>query len=173
MLRSVPHLFELAVAHDSTSISAAIFFALGGGVIGSVLTAFVQGWHRKREQLRELATTAADDFATGVLQAITFIRDHASGFTTPAEDTEGLRLVDEAIARRARVELLIGPESKSAKTANLVSAGLISCRGSAADSEPTAATRDKIRIASDHLLNFTECAHDDIWGRSLLRRRSA
>jgi hypothetical protein len=109
MLLGVPHLFVLATDRDSTSIWVAIVIALGSGTAGSLLTAVVQGWHRKREQLRERATVAADDFATGVLRAITFIRDHASGLTTPAEAAEGRRLTDEAIAHRARVELLIGP----------------------------------------------------------------
>jgi hypothetical protein len=114
-----------------------LLVALVGGISGGVLGTWLQIHHEREEAFRERLITAADDFSTGLLQAIigldatrTTCVDHAFLYPPntnqlmfrnpkngemPAESAEALResrkLIREVEARRARISLLFGPVS--------------------------------------------------------------
>jgi hypothetical protein len=114
-----------------------LLVALIGGLSGGVLGTWLQIRHEREEAFRGRLITAADDFSTGLLQAIIgleaarstcveraflyppdpnqlIFRDPATG-EMPAESVEALRrsreLIREVEARRARISLLFGPGS--------------------------------------------------------------
>jgi hypothetical protein len=114
-----------------TSIVAALF----GGAVGGIIVRVMQSRHERAEAWRDRLVPAADDLATGILQAILAVRD-AVGVAHGAESDQDLevepdkkvpsildlpevqeanaeleRRVDEAHARLARVQLLFGVQS--------------------------------------------------------------
>jgi hypothetical protein len=110
---------------DSTSTGLTILFALvGGGAAGTLASTFWRIRHERAEAWRSRLLDAADDFATGVLQAlmklermsgwIAFSDDSDYGYLTTAQ-AEGMKeadaLIAEARARLARIHLLFGSAS--------------------------------------------------------------
>jgi hypothetical protein len=102
--------------------------AVVSSAIGGVVGAYLQTRHERTERLRDRLLVAADDLATGLAQAILNVRhnlnaleDHLTMGARPTDEgslAESRRTIDEAIARVARVELLYGIESPTAKSAN-------------------------------------------------------
>jgi hypothetical protein len=109
---------------------------VGGGAVGSMLTTFWRTRFEREEAWRSRMLSAADDFATGALQALMKVESNGAwfwlshegddSFLSPAEVDamgEADRLVDEARARLARVHLLYGASSETGRAASdLVSA---------------------------------------------------
>src|SRR5204863_245437 len=78
--------------------------------------------HERSEQWVERLVRAADDFSTGVEQAILGVRDVISAVTDQTGDVdqaslEAKRRVHEAIARVGRIKLLFKADSRPAQIA--------------------------------------------------------
>jgi hypothetical protein len=115
----------------STSTWVTLVAAIvGGGAVGTVLTTFWRIKHERAEAWRSRLLDAADDFATGALEALMKLErmqdwlgfshggdDH--GLSKPQADAlrEADALVALARARLARVHLLFGSKSPSGTSA--------------------------------------------------------
>jgi hypothetical protein len=115
------------------TVLAATLAALLSGAGGAYLATWLRIRHEREEAFRERLLVAADDFATGILQAILAVRDvsvarvdHDPDWATPdqhhhpdveAASEEARRRIDQAHARLARVELLFGRGSAAGEAA--------------------------------------------------------
>jgi hypothetical protein len=114
-----------------------------GGTIGALITAFARMSHERAERIRERKLAAADDFTTGVIQAVLALRDarQAALSRGTMDETAKLKvvgsqgkrapefedaiekarsIVDEAHARQARIVLLFGWTTPAGKAARSV-----------------------------------------------------
>lgn len=73
---SVQKAVQGSARHDpGVDAAVAITAGLAGGSLGALITTLLRISHEREEQLRERMITAADDFGTGILQAIIDLRD--------------------------------------------------------------------------------------------------
>jgi hypothetical protein len=89
--------------------------------------------HERSERWVDRFVRAADDFSTGIEQAILGVRDviHAvnDGGDVDSARVEAKRRLDEAIARIARIKLLFGEDSDAARVARDILPELDVARG--------------------------------------------
>lgn len=97
--------------------------------------------HERAERWRDLLVRAADDFSTGVEQAILGVRDVISTVSdkgdVDAATAEAKRRVHEAVARFARIRLLFGDDSDAVAPIENLLVELDLARGAAAKTDPT------------------------------------
>jgi hypothetical protein len=91
------------------------------GLVVGALTARWRIQHEREEQLRDRMISAADDFVTGALQAQVALWEAGGaeerGSSLEARRPEALRLIAEAHARLARVNLLFGLNTAAGEAA--------------------------------------------------------
>jgi hypothetical protein len=122
-------------------------------VIGSIVTALMQGSRERVAELRAYRLDAADSFATCTLQAVTkarlaageVLRDRAVPIVDPgtgdmrpeirAALDAASQAVDDVVAQQARVHLLFGSQSPAGKSATGIGESLRLING-ALDHEP-------------------------------------
>jgi hypothetical protein len=126
---------------DWATVLVSVGSALLGGAAGGIIVRFMQSRHERAEAWRDRLVPAADDFATGVLQAILAVRDTIGVVHDKVSDqdlevdpdkrvvsildlpevqeshAELARRIDEVHARLARVQLLFGVQSPAGKAA--------------------------------------------------------
>lgn len=91
-----------------------VVVALVSGAVGALLTTLLRIRHEREERYRERQLTAADDFSTGVIQAMRLIRDaHGDRSKIPAA-REGVAAAHD---RQARIDLLFGNETAPGQAA--------------------------------------------------------
>jgi hypothetical protein len=118
-----------------------VIAALLAGGLGAIVATWLRGRHERAEAWRDRLVPAADDFATGVVQALLAGRDAKRAGERALEEarmgeatlpggvladvpsvkhavSELERLSDEAHARLARVQLLFGSTSDAGKAAD-------------------------------------------------------
>lgn len=97
--------------------------------------------HERDERWTERLVCAADDFATGLDQAILGIRDMITADRKKRDidalSREAERRVQEAVARLARIRLLFGQDTVVTRPAEDVLVELELARGAAANPDPT------------------------------------
>jgi hypothetical protein len=96
---------------DAVSIATLAAGAAGGAFV-AIVTGLIRFRIERSQQLREPRLAAADDYATGVQQALDCVgrlKDYATTETGTDELVELARRISEADARLARVILLFGP----------------------------------------------------------------
>jgi hypothetical protein len=101
---------------DTRPLWELVLVGLLSGAAGAFLTTLMRIGHEQSEALRARMFAAADDFATGLMQALMalseFDADQADELRlsgkVPAMVEEGKRRRDEALARMGRVQLLFG-----------------------------------------------------------------
>jgi hypothetical protein len=170
----------------------AILSGLGGGLIGT----WLQIRHERDETFRERLITAADDLATGLIQAVIGLDDaystclrygyidaqgrmtlrHPETGKVPKETESSLAqsraLISAARARTARVALLFGPVSGPDRAATLTLIHLENAWG-ALDGWPVPELdkyREEIAGARKYLTGFNTAALRDTKGRPWWRR---
>jgi hypothetical protein len=103
------------------TVLVAIAASAVGGVVAGLLTTQWRIQHEREAQLRDRMLAAADDFATGALQAQVELWEAGAaserGSTVEARRPEALRCIAVAHARLARVHVLFGRESPAGKDA--------------------------------------------------------
>jgi hypothetical protein len=117
----------LLLAEGSVPTWTAVLIAIAGsalgGVAGSIWTTWRQLRHQEEEQMRTLMLAAADDFATGILQAQLALQEvvnpgeMAMALVLFKKKAEIKQRVDESFARLARVMLLFGDNTPAGKAA--------------------------------------------------------
>jgi hypothetical protein len=107
---------------------AVVLVGLGGGVLGSLATAFVTISHQRAAEFRAHMLNAADDFSTRAIEALQAARNASSEVKkddSPLDDPEkdwfraeiqalldtANQALDDVLARQARVHLLFGSQS--------------------------------------------------------------
>ncbi len=167
------------------TVLLAVVTALIGGSVGAIGARWLQGRHQRAEAWRDRLVPAADDFGTGVLQAILAVRDarrvvgdvlseQEIGERPPGKSpldfddvkaalTELERRIDVAHARLARVQILFGVDEPP--TTEGESAILALRRGTTALSEWPIPDRE----TAERYLNEA----DDALGRFATAARSA
>ncbi len=112
---------------DYATVLIALGSALGGGALGGIGGAWLQIRHERGEKIRDRMIAAADDLATKLAQAAMGAGDavrvateaQAGGTESPdALIAEARRLLDEALAASARVDLLFGLGSPTVVAGN-------------------------------------------------------
>jgi hypothetical protein len=109
---------------------ATVLVAVVGSALAGVAVGLLRMRHDRSESFRDRMLTAADDLATGLMQAV-LVAGHVVGeledYLIDEKQPEGRgdlrelrRLIDEATARLARVELLFGVGSVTVERANAV-----------------------------------------------------
>jgi hypothetical protein len=97
--------------------------------------------HERSEQWTDRRVRAADDFATGVEQAILGVRDVMAAVRDKRDvepvAAEAKRRLHEAVARIARVKLLFGGDEKVTRPAENLLGELDLARGAAMSADPT------------------------------------
>lgn len=91
--------------------------AVLASLVTAIVSAMLQRSHDRDERIRDRMVIAADDFATGAIQTFQALRDLANPPVPsfqPPNASEARRLLDELMARIARVELLFGEDSSTA-----------------------------------------------------------
>lgn len=117
---------------------AVILVGLAGGVLGSLITTLLTISHERATELRSHMLNAADDFSTGAISALQQARNAAGEIRkddTPLDDDTGWfrpeirnlldaanQVVDDVLAKQARVHLLYGDQSP----AGIAAAGVTS-----------------------------------------------
>jgi hypothetical protein len=111
-----------------------IVIALVGGGAGAVLTTFMRNRHEREERFRERMLAAADDYSTGVVQALLklnaarqsvatwlLVDDAPRSVNRPDDVTGAIAAADELVdvvhSRLARVQLLFGESSLAGEAA--------------------------------------------------------
>jgi hypothetical protein len=121
------------------TVAIAISASAVGGVVAGLLTTWWRIKHEREAQLRDRMVAAADDFATGALQAQVELWEAGAaperGSTVEARRSEALRRIAVAHARLARVQLLFGGKSPAGVDATKTINDLWSGRA-AIESEP-------------------------------------
>lgn len=104
---------------------ATVLVAIGASAVtGVIATLLMTRWriqHEREEQLRDRMLAAADDFATGALQAQVELWEAGGaperGSTIEERRPEALRRIAEAHARLARIHVLFGREGDAGNAA--------------------------------------------------------
>jgi hypothetical protein len=121
--------------------------------------------HERSEQWVERMVRAADDFSTGIEQAILGVRDIINAVADKGDvdkaSAEAKRRVDEAIARVARIKLLFKADSKPARIASDLFPELDVARAAATRTDPELAWTKLSTIYGQHAA-FNEAAFDII-----------
>lgn len=96
---------------------ATILIALGSAGLAGYGGAYLQARHERKESLWDRRIDAADDFATKLAQTAIGAQE-ALRAPTPDALVELRRLLDEALAASARLDLLFGVRSPTVELAN-------------------------------------------------------
>jgi hypothetical protein len=120
-------------ATETSPWLALVLAVIGGGAVGSLLTTYWRTRHERAEAWCSRLLDAADDFATGALQALMRLESngdwlwlsHEGGVLGLSHDErEAMReadaLIDQARSRIARVHLLYGTYSAAGASATHV-----------------------------------------------------
>jgi hypothetical protein len=118
-----------AWATVAISLGGAIVVALSNALVTQLRIRFERDQqhgrlkHERETEWRERLVFAAADFATGVEQAILGLRNVMAASATNKPEVEPLadeakRLVQEAMARMARIKLLFGEDAQATKLAS-------------------------------------------------------
>jgi hypothetical protein len=113
---------------SDVSTTQLIVVGLLSGAAGALLTTLMRMGHEREEALRTRMIAAADDLASGLVQALMAFRPFrdpritADGVAQAAMDVR--RRADEATAHLARMDLLFGPGSPEGVAAGAMIASL-------------------------------------------------
>jgi dsDNA-binding SOS-regulon protein len=105
---------------------ATVTIAVVGSALAGVVVGVFRTRHERNESFKDRMLTAADDLATGLTQALLVVRQALEEIEdwvveqrefAQTDLKEARRLIDEAAARVARIELLFGVESRATTAA--------------------------------------------------------
>jgi len=102
------------------SVSLTVIAAFGAGAFGALLTS----WNDRQERFRDRMLDAADEFAAAIAEALLVLRDAVGevrggdAVRAKAAAQKAWSQRDTPLIRSARVDLLFGPDSDTARCSN-------------------------------------------------------
>ncbi len=143
-----------------------VIAALGSGTLG----AWLASWNDRRERFRDRMIDAADEFGTAAAQALVKLRDaigEVRSLSDPAqmkEKAEGAWAQRDAVLMRsARIDLLFGPGSETARSSTRLLNHLANAVEilSPPKFDPDGSERALLDTSQEHAM-FCRVAFDDI-----------